>query len=90
MKNLFLNLLIPLAILCSTTAPSLFDKAAFHATVDGKQVELHTLPSSEITLQVTDYGARVAKESHRKMENILVGTSSADIRAELLSFQYAQ
>ena len=40
-------------------------------------VELYTLQSSDITLQVTNYGARVAslwtKDSQGKMENIVVG-----------------
>lgn len=77
MNRLLLTFLVPLAVACSAAAPALFDKKAFHASVDGKQVELYTLQSSEITLQVTNYGARVAslwtKDSKGKMENIVVG-----------------
>lgn len=77
MNRFLLTLLVPLAVACSTAAPALFDKKAFHASVDGKQVELYTLQSSEITMQVTNYGARVAslwtKDSKGKMENIVVG-----------------
>lgn len=77
MKNFFLTLLVPLAAACTHAAPALFDKEAFHASVDGKLVELYTLQSSDITLQVTNYGARVAslwtKDSQGKMENIVVG-----------------
>lgn len=77
MKNFFLTLLAPLAAACTNAAPALFDKEAFHASVDGKLVELYTLQSSDITLQVTNYGARVAslwtKDSQGKMENIVVG-----------------
>lgn len=77
MKNFFLTLLAPLAAACTNAAPALFDKEAFHASVDGKQVELYTLQSSDITLQVTNYGARVAslwtKDSQGKVENIVVG-----------------
>ena len=77
MKNLFLTLLVPLAAGCTHAALALFDKEAFHASVDGKLVELYTLQSSDITLQVTNYGARVAslwtKDSQGKMENIVVG-----------------
>ena len=56
MNKLILTLLVPLTVACSTAAPALFDKKAFHASVDGKQVELYTLQSSEITLKVTNYG----------------------------------
>ena len=77
MKKFFLTLLVPLAAGCTHAALALFDKEAFHASVDGKQVELYTLQSSDITLQVTNYGARVAslwtKDSQGKMENIVVG-----------------
>ena len=77
MKKLFLTLLVPLAIACSAAAPALFDKEAFHASVDGKLVDLYTLQSSAITLQVTNYGARVPSlwtaDKQGKWENIVVG-----------------
>ena len=44
---------------CKTNAPQLLDKEAFETTVDGKEVSLYTLKAGDLTMQVTNYGARV-------------------------------
>ena len=44
---------------CKTNTPQLLDKEAFTATVDGKDVSLYTLKAGDLTMQVTNYGARV-------------------------------
>lgn len=44
---------------CNTNQPQLLDKEVFSTTVDGKEVALYTLQAGDLTMQVTNYGARV-------------------------------
>ena len=44
---------------CKNNQPQLLDKAAFETVVDGKEVSLYTLKAGDLTMQVTNYGARV-------------------------------
>ena len=44
---------------CNNNQPQLLDKEAFTTTVDGKDVSLYTLTAGDLTMQVTNYGARV-------------------------------
>lgn len=82
MRKLFLGALLPLVAVCCTSAPALFDQEAFRASVNGKEVGLFTLQSSDITLQLTNYGARVVSlwtpDVKGRMENIVVGHDHID------------
>ena len=40
-------------------APIIFPEENFQTTVDGKDVSIYTLKSGDITMQVTNFGARV-------------------------------
>lgn len=42
-----------------SAAPELLPAENFAASIDGKQVNLYTLHAGDITLQATNYGARV-------------------------------
>lgn len=52
-----------LALACShgpeTAGPQLMDASRFNGEVDGRKVALYTLHGGEVTLQVTNFGARV-------------------------------
>ena len=56
-------LLVVLAVACvscaETTAVKLLNADDFKAEIDGKQVSLYTLKSADLTMQVTNFGARV-------------------------------
>ena len=41
------------------TGITLLSEGAFDARVDGKPVKLYTLHAGDVTMQVTNYGARV-------------------------------
>ncbi len=61
MKKLFfaVALIALTACNCKKSEPQLLDKAVFETTVDGKQVSLYTIKAGDLTMQVTNYGARV-------------------------------
>ena len=62
---------------CSQAELKLLNPAAFAGEVDGKPVALYTLQNGDVTLQVTNYGARVVsvftKDRDGHYENIVVG-----------------
>ncbi|MBE6210567.1 MAG: galactose mutarotase [Rikenellaceae bacterium] len=59
-KLIFAAVLVALtACNCNNNQPQLLDKEAFTTTVDGKDVSLYTLKAGDLTMQVTNYGARV-------------------------------
>lgn len=59
-KLIFVATLLALtACNCNSNQPQLLDKEAFTTTVDGKEVSLYTLKAGDLTMQVTNYGARV-------------------------------
>jgi aldose 1-epimerase len=58
----------------------LIDKSAYDCEVDGKKVSLYTLHAGNITMQVTNYGARVvslwAPDKDGKHEDVVIGYDS--------------
>lgn len=58
-KLIFAVALIALTACTCNNQPQLLDKAAFETTVDGKAVSLYTIKGGDLTMQVTNYGARV-------------------------------
>ncbi|MDR1897224.1 MAG: galactose mutarotase [Prevotellaceae bacterium] len=84
MKKLFYFTIILCLFACvaNDTLP-LLDKAAFETTVDGGKTSLYTLKSGNgITIQVTNFGARVvsiwAPDRNGKYEDIAVGYENID------------
>lgn len=77
MKNIFLVTLVALAASCSSGGPRLVSPASFDSEVDGKPVKLYTLSNGDVSVQVTNFGARVVstftKDRDGKWENIVVG-----------------
>lgn len=63
-------------------APVLFPKEDFQTTVDGKEVSLYTLKSGDITMQVTNFGARVVAlwtpDRDGKFDDIVLGYNNID------------
>ena len=61
----------------SRTGVQLIDNAAFEGIVDGKQVALYTLQESGLTMQVTNFGARVVSlwtpDKAGNQEDIVLG-----------------
>ncbi|MGM9765463.1 MAG: aldose epimerase family protein [Candidatus Cryptobacteroides sp.] len=62
---------------CRDNAPALIPAANFDGEVDGKPVALYTLKGGDVTLQVTNFGARVVSiftpDRNGKYEDIVVG-----------------
>ena len=80
MKRLFLIVMVALtAASCGNEKrqPELLDPAAFADTLEGKPVALYTLKNGGLTLQVTNFGARVASiwapDRKGNYDNIVVG-----------------
>ncbi len=65
-----------------TEAPVLFPVEDFQTTVEGKDVSLYTLTSGDITMQVTNFGARVVAlwtpDRNEKCEDIVLGYNNID------------
>lgn len=85
MRKLHLLLLAGLAAAACTvrtSGPVLLDPADFKGEVDGKEVALYTLKGGDITLQVTNYGARVASiwtpDRSGNYADVVVGRKSLD------------
>ena len=85
MKRLFLIVMVALtAASCGNEKrqPELLDPAAFADTLEGKPVALYTLKNGGLTLQVTNFGARVASiwapDRKGNYDNIVVGRASLD------------
>ncbi|MGM9737788.1 MAG: aldose epimerase family protein [Candidatus Cryptobacteroides sp.] len=62
---------------CRDNTPALIPAANFDGEVDGKPVALYTLKGGDVTLQVTNFGARVVSiftpDKNGKYEDIVVG-----------------
>ena len=84
MKKLaILALICTLAESCGDSdAPTLFPQEDFQTTVDGKDVSLYTLKAGDITMQVTNFGARVVSlwtpDREGKLEDIVLGYNNID------------
>ena len=76
MKPYFLIALMAAAVSCSQ-GPKLVDASRFEGEVDGKPVKLYTLKNGDISIQITNFGARVVstftKDRKGNWENIVVG-----------------
>lgn len=70
-------------IACSSNNElALIDKANFTTTVDGSKVSLYTINGGDITMQVTNYGARVVSlwvpDRDGKQEDVVLGYNNID------------
>lgn len=68
---------------CGTkTEVALLPAEDFNKTVDGKQVSLYTLKNGDLTMQVTNFGARVvtlwSPDKDGNMEDIVLGYNNID------------
>lgn len=67
---------------CSNKGINLFPSSDFEAEVDGKQVSLYTLKCADLTMQVTNFGARVvalwAPDKNGNMEDVVLGYNNID------------
>ena len=76
MKRILLITMLAVAAGCSK-GPQLIPAANFDAEVDGKPVKLYTIRNGEITVQITNFGARVVstftKDRDGNWENIVAG-----------------
>ena len=65
-----------------TSEITLIDASAFRTIVDGKQTELYTLTNGSLTMQVTNFGARVvtlwAPDRNGHMADIVLGYQNID------------
>ncbi len=84
MKTLILALTI-LALTacnCKESKPQLLDKEAFETIVDGKEVSLYTIKAGDLTMQVTNYGARVVSlwtpDRNGELADIEIGYENID------------
>jgi len=62
---------------CNSNGPQLMKAPDFATTVDGKQVALYTLRAGKLTMQVTNFGARVVSlwtpDKNGKYEDVVLG-----------------
>ena len=60
----------------------LIDSSAFNAEVDGKQVSLYTVQEGDLTMQVTNFGARVVTlwtpDKAGNQEDVVLGYNNLD------------
>lgn len=79
MKQIFLSAVAAALMLssCGTEVPQLFPVSDFQAVVDGKDVSLYTMEAGDLTMQVTNFGARVVNlwvpDKDGKCEDIVLG-----------------
>lgn len=80
MKKSLIKLLFPLLAIVGcgqSKAPQLIPAENFADTLDGHPVALYTLKGGDVTLQVTNFGARVVSiftpDKNGKLEDIVVG-----------------
>lgn len=84
MKRTFIAVCTLLLGACGSQEPeiALLGKEAFEAEVNGKPVELYTLRAGDVTMQVTNYGARVVSlwtpDRDGKYEDIVLGYETLD------------
>ena len=80
MRKLFTLFFLAILAACSEPRLQVLNPADFAGEVDGKPVALYTLANGDVTLQVTNFGARVAsvytKDRDGRYENIVVGHSN--------------
>lgn len=61
---------------------ALIDKADFERTIDGRSTSIYTLKAGEITMQVTNYGARVVAlwtpDRYGRLSDIAIGYDNID------------
>ncbi len=73
----YLLLLLPLLAACNKTSLPLLDKSAFQSTIDGKSIDLYTLKSGDLTMQVTNFGGRIVSlwtpDKAGKYEDVVLG-----------------
>ncbi|MBO4624190.1 MAG: galactose mutarotase [Bacteroidales bacterium] len=76
MKRFFILCLAAMAMACSTR-PALIPRTAFQGEVEGVPIDLYTLKSENMTVQVTNFGARVVsmytQDKHGNWADIVVG-----------------
>ena len=82
-KRFLLGVLAVACVSCAeTTAVKLLNADDFKAEIDGKEVSLYTLKSGDLTMQVTNFGARVVslwvpdKDGHH--EDIVLGYNNLE------------
>lgn len=67
---------------CSNADVNLFPSSDFETEVEGKQVSLYTLKNADLTMQVTNFGARVVAlwtpDKNGAMEDIVLGYDNID------------
>lgn len=84
MKRFFMIAMAVVAIAsCAQESQvKLLPASDFETTVDGKQVSLYTLKSGDLTMQVTNFGARVvslwAPDKNGNYEDIVLGYNNID------------
>ena len=82
-KRFLLGVLAVACVSCAeTTAVKLLNADDFKAEIDGKEVSLYTLKSADLTMQVTNFGARVVslwvpdKDGHH--EDVVLGYNNLE------------
>ena len=82
-KRFLLGVLAVACVSCAeTTAVKLLNVDDFKAEIDGKEVSLYTLKSGDLTMQVTNFGARVVslwvpdKDGHH--EDVVLGYNNLE------------
>ena len=84
MKRITLFMAVCLSALACTqkTEVQLIDAASFDGEVDGKKVALYTLQEADLTMQVTNFGARVVSlwtpDKAGNQEDIVLGYNNLD------------
>ena len=82
-KRFLLGVLAVACVSCAeTTAVKLLNADDFKAEIDGKQVSLYTLKSGDLTMQVTNFGARVVSlwvpDKDGNHEDIVLGYNNLE------------
>ena len=71
-----------MASCCQKKDVSLLSVSDFQTTVDGKEVSLYTLKNADLTMQVTNFGARVvtlwAPDRDGNYEDIVLGYNNIE------------
>ena len=83
MKRIWILAVVALLLTgCGKKQVQLIDAANFNKEVDGKQVSLYTLHNGDVTMQVTNYGARVVAlwtpDKRGSYEDITLGYDHID------------
>lgn len=82
-KRFFISILAVACISCSeTTTVRLLNVSDFETQIDGKNVSLYTLKAGDLTMQVTNFGARVVSlwtpDRDGRHEDIVLGYSNIE------------